>query len=308
MKHVVSVSLGSDRRNHSVETEILGTGFKIERIGTNGDLEKAIEMINDLDGQVDAFGMGGIDLFITVGKKRYMLRDAKRIADAAKITPIVDGTGLKNTLERSTVHYLCEQGLFNFAGKEVLLVCGVDRFGMAEALVEMGARVTFGDLIFGLNLPLPIQSLRTLSAIGRILGPIVSEMPFKYLYPTGAKQEEVLSDRYQKYYDDNEIIAGDFHYIRRYLPHRICGKTILTNTVTPEDIDLLAERGAVRLITTTPEFRGRSFGTNVMEAVLVVLLGKSLSEIQEQDYQEILERVQFKPRIIDLKQIRSAIS
>ena len=30
----------------------------------------------------------------------------------------------------------------------MLMVCGVDRFGMAEALVANGADVTFGDLIF----------------------------------------------------------------------------------------------------------------------------------------------------------------
>jgi len=35
MKRVVSVSLGSSKRNHSVITEILGETFLIERIGTD---------------------------------------------------------------------------------------------------------------------------------------------------------------------------------------------------------------------------------------------------------------------------------
>ncbi|MGE5653834.1 MAG: quinate 5-dehydrogenase, partial [Bacillota bacterium] len=45
MKRVVSVSLGSSKRNHAVETEILGEQFRIERIGTDGDMNKAIAMI-----------------------------------------------------------------------------------------------------------------------------------------------------------------------------------------------------------------------------------------------------------------------
>lgn len=302
MKHVVSVSLGSSRRDHSVEVEIGGENFKIERIGTDGDLEKAINMVKSLDGKVDAMGMGGIDLYIQAGRNRYMFKDAKRIADAAVRTPIVDGTGLKNTLERKTIRYLAETGVIDFSGKNVLLVCGVDRFGMAEALVESGANVSFGDLVFGLNLPLIIKSLDTLAKVASVLGPVVSRLPFKYLYPTGSKQEEI-TNKYQNYYDNNEIIAGDFHYIKKYLPERIDGKIIITNTVTKEDVHTLETRGAKQLITTTPEFYGRSFGTNVIEAVLIILLGKPIDQINEEDYNRVLAQVDFKPRYIDFTKI-----
>lgn len=305
MKRIVSVSLGSSRRDHAVEAKILGEVFRIERIGTNGDMEKAIQLIQSLDGKVDAFGMGGIDLYIVAGENRYILRDAKRIAAAARSTPMVDGSGLKNTLERRAINYLVQEQIYDFTGKKVLLVCGVDRFGMAQALVEKGAEVTFGDLIFGLNIAIPIMSLKALANVARMLGPLVSRLPFKYLYPTGDKQE-VIIDKYAKYYEYNEVIAGDFHYIKKYLPERINGKTIVTNTVTREDVELLASRGADTLITTTPEFEGRSFGTNVMEAVIVSLLGKPLNEISVNDYNQILDRVAFVPRVVRLDKIRTA--
>ncbi len=297
MKHVVSVSLGSSRRDHSVETEFAGERFLIRRIGTDGDMKKAESLIKDLDGKVDAMGMGGIDLYIQAGKRRYTFKDARRLASAAKKTPIVDGTGLKNTLERNTIRYLNTSEGFDLKNKKVLLVCGVDRFGMAEALEEAGADVSFGDLIFGLNLPIMIRSLRTLEKAAKLLGPIVSRLPFQYLYPTGDKQE-TSKDKYGDYYRQNEIIAGDFHYIKKYLPQRIDHKTIITNTVTREDVKMLKEKGAACLITTTPELEGRSFGTNVMEAVLIVLLDKPLDEICEEDYEQMLEKVRFLPRII----------
>ena len=118
MKRVVSISLGSSQRNNRVETEILGEKFIIERIGTDGDMVKAIGLIRELDGKVDAFGMGGIDLYITAGQRRYAFRDAKKIARAARTTPIVDGTGLKNTLERRVVSQLQETGLIAWEGKK----------------------------------------------------------------------------------------------------------------------------------------------------------------------------------------------
>lgn len=296
MKRVVSVSLGSSKRNHSVEAEFLGEKFIIERIGTDGDMEKAIQLIRELDGKVDAFGMGGIDLYLVAGGKRYVIREAKRLAAAAKKTPIVDGSGLKNTLERNVIPYLEKELGWRFAGKTALLVSGVDRFGLAEALDAAGCRMIIGDLIFSIGIPIPIRSLATLRFLAALLLPIISQLPFKYLYPTG-KEQETVTTKYEKYYLAADVIAGDFHFIRRYMPARLPEKVIITNTVTAEDVELLRERGVAVLVTTTPEMQGRSFGTNVLEGVLVSLIGKRPEEIRPEEYSELLERLGFKPRV-----------
>jgi hypothetical protein len=296
VKHVVSISLGSSKRNHRVEAEFLGEKFLIERIGTDGDMNRAIEMIRELDGKVDAFGMGGIDLYLVAGGRRYAIREAKKIASAARLTPIVDGSGLKNTLERRVITYLQDELGWTFAGRRALVVSGVDRFGIAEALWEAGCRTTYGDLIFAMGIPIPIRSLTALRLLAWMLLPVISQLPFKYLYPTGEKQESVTT-KYESYYRENEIIAGDFHFIRKYMPPELPGKIIITNTVTKDDLEMLRERGVAVLITTTPELQGRSFGTNVMEGVLISILGKKADEVTPEDYGELLDRLQLKPRL-----------
>jgi len=74
----------------------------------------------------------------------------------------------------------------------------------------------------------------------------------------------------------------------------------LTNTVTPGNIDELAARGVALLITTTPEIAGRSFGTNVIEAALLALLGKAWSDVVPADYERVLAALQLKPRVVRL--------
>ncbi|QGP92154.1 hypothetical protein MGLY_15120 [Neomoorella glycerini] len=299
MKRVVSISLGSSKRDHRVEAEFLGEKFRIERIGTDGDMERMIALIRELDGQVDAFGLGGMDLYIRVGTRRYLLRDAAKIARAARLTPMVDGGGLKDTLERRVIAYLAREGIVDFRGKRVLVVSAVDRFGMAEALDAAGADLICGDLIFGLGIPVPIRSLARFQRVAYLAAPLVRLLPFKLLYPTG-KEQEKIDNRYQRYYEDAEIIAGDFLFIRRYLPPELPGRVIITNTVTSADIEELRRRGIKTLITTTPEFNGRSFGTNVMEGVLLTLSGKKPEEVTPEDYNRLLDWLDFKPRIVNL--------
>lgn len=105
MKKIVSISLGSSLRNHVVELELFNEKFHIERIGTDGDIQKMISLIKDLDGKVDAFGLGGIGLYFHAGPKRFTLSSAKMIVETAKITPIVDGSGLKDLLEARVIKY-----------------------------------------------------------------------------------------------------------------------------------------------------------------------------------------------------------
>ena len=290
---MVSVSLGSSSRDHVSSARFLGRDWKLERRGTDGDLEKARALIAELDGHVAAIGLGGIDLWLVAGERRYPIRAAQKLAAAAKITPIVDGSGLKNTLERATVNAL-NDGVYPLRNVKVGLTCAVDRFGMAQELVKVGADVTFGDWLFVLNIPFQMHRLRSIKRAARWVLPIAGRLPFALLYPTGAAQTEIVqSASHQRFFEENEIIAGDFLMIRRHLPADLSGKTILTNTVTKADIELLRARGARQLITTTPEFDGRSFGTNVMEGVFAALGDKS-----QADYQKRLEQLSWQPRVV----------
>lgn len=299
MKRVVSISLGSSKRDHQATANFGGQEFLIERIGTNGDKGKAIQLIRELDGKVDAFGMGGTDLYIYAGNKRYTFNESAEIAATAKKTPIVDGSGIKNTLERRVVRQLTEQKGIVFKDKPILVVCAVDRFGLAEELVAAGSKTVFGDLLFGLGLPIPIRSLDRLAMLAKVIAPIITKLPISMFYPTGDRQTET-QPRFSSYFQQAEIVAGDFLFIRRYMPDRLDGKLIITNTVTQEDEKLLQERGVATLITTTPEIGGRSFGTNILEGVLVALSGKRPEELTVLDYGRILDEINIMPRVKQL--------
>lgn len=304
MKHVVSVSIGSSARNHSARVNLLGEEILVERIGTDGDVAKAKELVWKLKDEVDAFGLGGIDLYLEANGKKYYFRDAKNIAAMAGDTPVVDGTGLKRRVEHDAVIYVAREIGLPIAGEEVFVVSGFDRPGMGLAFTELGCRITYGDLMFATGIPVPLHEISSIYMLAPIVMPWLTQLPFSWVYPTGKTQRANREPgrkrklKFQRYYNRAQVLAGDFHYIYRHLPERIDGKIIVTNTVTKDDIEDLGRRGAHALVTTSPEMEGRSFGANLMEAMLIALIDKPIDEITHEDYSQMMERLDLRPRVV----------
>jgi hypothetical protein len=300
MKRAVSISIGSSKRNKAVEVNLLGEMVRIERIGTDGDMELAAKKFQELDGTVDAFGVGGADLGAIVDGKWFPLHSVTPMVRFVKKTPLVDGGGLKNTLENKAPAFIDQKigEYINAQGRKVLVTLGMDRWGLSKSFVEAGYETIFGDFMFALDIPIAIRKLSTLKLMGSLLFPIVGRLPFEWIYPTGEKQEK-RTPKWGKYYAWATVIAGDCHYIKRFMPEDLTGKVIVTNTTTPEDVELFRKAGVKYLVTTTPVMEGRSFGTNMLEAALVAVSGKGRA-LTWDELSELITKLGFEPQIQEL--------
>jgi hypothetical protein len=301
MKRAVSISIGSSKRDKAVVVKLLGEEISIERIGTDGDMEAAAIKYKELDGKVDAFGVGGADLGLMVDDKWYRLYSVEKMVRFIKETPVVDGTGLKNTLERKAAPFV-EAKLGDYiqktGGKKVFVMTGADRWGLAHGFVQAGYECVFGDLMFSLGIPIALHTEKQLKNLAGILMPVAGRLPFEWVYPIGEKQEE-RKPKYPKWFQWGTVIAGDCHYVKRYMPNDMQGKVVVTNTTTPQDVELFGKCGVKYLVTTTPVLDGRSFGTNMMESALIALSGKKRA-LTRDEYEELLKQLGFEPSLQEL--------
>lgn len=274
MKQAVSVSLGSPTRDSEAKIELLGQMIHLRREGWNGDVEAVNRRYRQLDGEVDALGVGGIDLWLYSDAGRSKLHAGHKLIKGVSKTPVVDGSGLKNTLEYQVGSFLKERFGPEMTRKNVLLTAAIDRFGMTRSFFEHGHAVLCGELGFALGLPVPIRTRRGLRRLARFLVPFISRLPISVIYPTGEKQAEIVP-KFENWYAWADIIAGDCLYIKRHMPGDLTGKIVVTNTTTAADRALFRERGVSDLITTTPLINGRTFGTNLLEAGLTAAAGKN---------------------------------
>jgi hypothetical protein len=298
MKRAVSISLGSSVRDHKVVIKLLDQEISVERIGTDGDLERAMALYMKLDGQVDAFGVGGTDLGLQIKDRYYPLRAAQKMVSGIKKTPVVDGGGVQSVLERQIMQTVEAEIGDAIAPKQAMITVAVDRYDMAISFDRAGYETVYCDLMFGLNIPIPLRGLANLKRLARVLMPVVGRLPMSLIYPTGEKQHEIVP-KYEKWYQWALVIAGDFNYIKRHLPDRLDAKVVVTNTTTAADVNLLKARGVRYLVTTTPRFEGRSFGTNVIEATLTAVASKG-RPLTSKEIRELLEQLDLRPEITRL--------
>jgi hypothetical protein len=279
----------------------LGQECELSRQGTDGDFDKAVQRYTECDGQVDAFGVGGVEFYLRVGKKRYYFRDVQRIRNAIRVSKVGDGNGVKGILERRAFaalekHLNQEEGK-TLRGMPALLTTAVDRYGMGEAMIDAGLHLTIGDLMFALGLPIPVRRLSTVRLIAAVLLPVITQLPFSYFYALGSEQDKPPQQKWDKYYQRAQVLGGDFIQIRQYMPDDLTGKIVVTNTTTAKNVEELRKRNLHILVTVTPRLEGRSFGTNVMEATLLALMEKPQSEVTESDFRDLIERIPLEPNI-----------
>lgn len=298
MKTAVSVSLGTPLRDFSQIVEIAGQQVLLRRQGTGGSQQLAHRLLSSLDGQVDALGLGGVNRYLIAGSKRFPLRSGQSLARVVRQTPLVDGEFVKQVSAQQVIHLLQRAGI-QLHGQTVLITSVLDRWSLAQALDAAGCRLLIGDALFALRLPIVFHSLRLFELVACWTLPLLGQLPIEWLYPVGKRQETILTTR-NRWFAAADIVAGDFHFIRRYLPPQLAGKTVITSTLTDDDLHMLRSRGVTNLVTATGPLGNRFPGANAWEAALVAALGLSHQEVTPARLNPYLQETCFQPRLYRL--------
>jgi len=278
MKRAVSISLGSSARDKQVIVNFKGEDIIVERIGTDGNIDKARRLYHELDGKVDAFGVGGVDMYLRLDGREYPLRAVLKMLEGIHKTPLVAEPEL-GAIPRF---------------RQAFVPVAIDRIGLAKAAAQVSEKIVLGDLMVALGVPIPVWGMPAFKRVARVMLPFVSHFPMSMIYygSDGAEHEP----KYTRYFEGSDLLAGDFLFMRKYLPLRLEGKTVITNTTTEADVALLQERGVGTVITTTPRYEGRSFGTNMMEAALTAYAGKS-RPLTDDELNHLIDELNLRPSV-----------
>jgi predicted amino acid dehydrogenase len=302
-KKVISISLGLSSEDYHFTTKIFDEEVSIKRFGTDGDLDRARELIAQFDGQADVMSLGEMNIFFKVGHCIYIHKKIKKLANLAKNTPVVDGIHIKNALWRWLISQVAEQHPELFRQKKIFIISGIKHYQIAQVLNDYSSQILFGDPIFNFNFAFPLRSAIQLERYAKVVMPILCRTSDERLLPINYKQGQ-YSPRGVRYFNQADVIVGDSSCIRQFAPNNMKRKVVISNTISADDLEDLRKRGVELVITIDSPWGNNNFslGTDIIEAIFTTLIDRPFDEITDNDYLDIISRSKLELRIITLNE------
>lgn len=308
-KAVVIIDL--NETNDTSTVTFLGQPVTVYRRGSGGDPERACALIKEYDGQVDAIGLDGLPAELALGSThRPHLTGAKLLASATH-TPIVDGSGIRDGLERWGVILADRAQPGIFAQKQILMAPGLNHSGLAQSLGRRGLALRYADPLIYFALPdwPGVGSKLTLEQATAPTLDQLKDAPFRRLHPQPGHPGHQRSNEPFEWAD---VIAGDMGAIRRYAPDSLKHKTIVVEAADEEDLADLRHRGASIVVTLMPALNeGDDLGrwsAATVEAVLAALRPDPNVPLSEDTYLDLMAGIQWTPAIRYLQPEESGIN
>ena len=296
MKKVVTVSLGSSKQDFSFETDFLGQRFQVRRLGADDDIGRAWELMRRNQASADAIGLGEVGDHFHVGQSTVINKETARLLKVVTRVPATTGNKLRRLLQVRAVRQVqAELGGF-FNNNIVLFLSGMRNYDMALALSDYTPNLNFADAMAQTGAPALLSSLTQLELYAKGSDWALKGKPGEMLEGalSGFKGKRLAAAAAKSH-----VIVGTFAEIKEIGgPANLEGKTVITSAVDDDRLAFFKHCRVNLVIDVSPKLFDRVVGVNVIEAMILAALGKPPEEVSDDDFIEILDELDIRPRLL----------
>ncbi len=296
MKKVLTVTLGSSKQDFEFKTKFLGQDFSVRRMGADDDTGKAWELLRRQQNNVDAVGLGEIGDHYQVGLRTVVNKETHRLMNVVTRVPVTTGATLRRLLQvRAVRHVQKELGSY-FNNNLILFLSGMRNYDMAVALSDYSKNLSFADALFQTGAPAMLSSLEQLELFAKGSEIMLSGRPGEILESAliGFKNNRISSA-----VKKSHVIVGTFHELEAVGKlTSLEGKTLITSAVDEERLAFFTKRKVNLVVDVSPKLFDKVVGVNTLEAMILAALGKGKEEVSDDDFNEILQELDIKPRLL----------
>lgn len=298
MQNVIILHTGEGDEEKNVT--LAGRSLHLRRIGCGGNAERARALMRVFDGRAAALGLEGMPTQLRLGGSRRPHALSSLLLSTATQTPVVDGNGLRDGIERWAITLADRANPGIFSQRRVLMVPGLNHEGLAQAIGKRAAEVRYADPLIFFALPAApgVGSPRSMTRVANATLERLQEAPFQLL---AAHPGAPRYTRDHAPFDWADILAGDIGAIRRYAPHNLKRKIVVVEHADEADAADLRQRGVSILVTLMPSLDeagslGR-FSAAALEAMLLALRANPEQPASEDAYLDLLADWEWAPTV-----------
>ena len=307
MKKIISVSLGDSSLDSHFRTRFLGESFQVSRVGTDGDVKRAVQFIREAREDADVIGLGRVHEHYTVGTDTFIRPETRKLERIADSTPVTTGARLREIVQEWTLRTAqAELGnIFNNA--RVLFLSGTLNYRLASVMAEFTDNLSFADPIAQFGLPNLLHSLGALELYASGTHPILRFQGGKSVLASVTPMRFLNHMVLRRAVKDAHVVVAPYEQLEHYDSEELAGKTVVTSTVSDSRLEALGEKGVRLVLDCSIQPFKHTVGLNVVEAMVMAALDKGAEAVTHDDYLEIFTDLELKPRILyptpGLKQI-----
>ncbi len=296
MKKVTTVTLGASSQDFSFKTKFLGEDFEVTRMGADDDTTKAWELLRRQQGFSDAIGIGEIGDHYQVGLRTVVNKETQRLLNVVTRVPVTTGATLRRLLQvRAVRHVQKELGEY-FNNNIVLFLNGMRNYDMAVALSDYTPNLNFADALYQTGAPAMLSSIQQLELYAKSTKWALSGKPAELLESSFSW---LKGKRVGKSVDEAHLIVGTFAELKAVGDSsNLAGKTVITSAVDDDRLEFFKKCKVNLVIDVSPKLFDHVIGINTLEAMILASLGRPQEEVSDDDFEEILDELNIKPRLL----------
>ncbi len=296
MKKVVTVTLGSSKQDFEFKTQFLGQSFSVRRMGADQDTGKAWELMRRQQATADAIGLGEIPDHYQVGLRTVINKETQRLTNVVTRVPVTTGATLRRMLQVRAVRFVQKELGHYFNNNLVLFLSGMRNYDMAVAMSDYTKNLSFADALFQTGAPTMLGSLDQLELYAKGSNYMLSGKSGQMLEAAMAGfKNRMVADVVAK----SHVIVGTFAELKAVSnATNLEGKTIITSAVDDERLAFFTKCKVNLVIDVSPKLFPEVVGINTIEAMILAKLEKPQEEVSDDDFDEILNELDIKPRLL----------
>ena len=298
---VVEISLGSSARDHDVAVEFLGRPVRLVRIGTDGDLRVAEELVRRWGVLADAVAVNGAAEALATGALTTDPAAAiRQLMAAATDGTATDGRRLHEVLQEWSVRWVQNEmpGYFSNARTTVL---GADHARTVGVLREFTDNIELQHLTPGIGFGARLSPGPLLGAVSRAatwpLRQVNAAVREDTLLPAELANRSWLAHRPE----NSDVVVAAYHELVASGFTDLHGKAVITSAVTDEQLADLAARDVDLVVDTTPQPYDVTIDVATLEAMMRATVrapGGAPERLRDDDLLEIILTAGLQPRLL----------
>lgn len=295
MKEIIIISFGFANENFDETVHLLGSDFRVKRLGVDFNFELALELVKKYRNQCDIFSFSGFPIDVKINRKIHTHNQVLRLREAAGDTPIADGSNLKNLALPMFLKNLSKSEPESFKNKSIAFYSGITQWDYLPAYAEISENLIFADPFMAAKIPKLLFGMEGIKSFLEKSLPVLKHINLEGLKERDFNSKIAHFPTMKRFFDSDVFVVNEtqMDYIKL---HDLSGKTVIIDQLDDFSRDKLTRANAEKVYSCFPDFIGLPhLGFTGLEAILLAHTGKS--HLDQEDLLDIITKYDLKPEI-----------